>query len=71
MIAADGAAIFKGANPAQAWRRSQSDAFGQIDIGHPAVALQQFQNLSIDRIKRHCAIPPSGSPFPFGGNDST
>ena len=56
MIATDRARFLQRANATQAGWGGQADTFGQFDIGHPTIGLQQRQNLPIDAIERHYTI---------------
>jgi hypothetical protein len=51
MVAPDEAGGFERADAAQARRRRDPDAAGQLDVGHAAVALQQPQNLPVDTVE--------------------
>ena len=51
VIATDHASLFQRPDPAQTGRRRQPDPFRQIDVGHPAIFLQQGEDLSIDPVK--------------------
>ena len=66
MIAADRAGFLQRTNTAQAGRGGQSDAFGEIDIRHPSIGLQQTQNLPIDPVESHYAEPFHFSFWPTG-----
>jgi hypothetical protein len=37
---------------AQAWRRRQPDAAGELDIGQPPVRLERRDDAAVDRVKR-------------------
>ena len=53
MIPLDRARFLQRPYAAQAGRCGQSNAFGQFDVRHPPVLLQQRQDLPVDTIESH------------------
>ena len=51
MIAADIAGLFQRPDPAQAGRRRNADALGQLDIGHAPIGLEIGQNTAVDIVE--------------------
>jgi len=66
VISTDHTGLFERTHAAQAGRGGQPDAFGQLDIGHPAVLLQVGENLTIDPIEGHCVTLSENWPIPIG-----
>ena len=54
VIAADHTRFLQRADAAQAGRRGEADAFGELDVGHAPILLQMSEDLTIDPIERHC-----------------
>ncbi|PAV74996.1 hypothetical protein WR25_10395 [Diploscapter pachys] len=68
VIAADHTRFLQRTHAAQAGRRCEADAFGELDVGHAPILLQMSEDLTIDPIERHCesvlrsaGVTPSGS----------
>ena len=60
-IALDVTFFFQGPHPSQTGRRRNSDSFGQLDIGDPAVGLNFTENLQVNIVKilGHARAVPS------------
>jgi hypothetical protein len=50
MVAPDHAGILQRADPAQAGRRGQPDALGQLDIGRPPLVLEFGEQPPVDLV---------------------
>ena len=57
-VAGEDAGLLQRAHPAQAGRRRQADAVGQILVADPAVLLQHGENLAVVAVDFHDIADP-------------